>query len=261
MSVLESRVASLGHGAALYSVGSGADGAGYSGTESTNHGEGAAEPSPPPVVLRESLPLRALADADACSFRVSFDIPPALPPPASVGSGWGVFIPGLTLRGEAISGLPLRLAIVGTAAVAVRAPQSFQAHIDGNYVTPAVAGDGTVYVPQHKTVLVFSAQGAQLETIDAQATFGVTHVYAAAVDDERDTLLLGSSSTSAQLLCISRAAGHAVAWSSDLSPANRTYGVAIVPGIDRVVIASYGAVQAVRTLRASDGVPLASFEV
>ena len=265
MAILETRVNTLGQSAALYSISTlPSPPVSSRDAENTARDDGSAivlADESNRLELREKLALRSLNDADACAIRVSFEIPAILPLPASTGSGWSVILPGLTLGGEAIAGLPLRLAIAGTTAVAVRAPQSLSASIDGNYVTPAVSNDGTIYIPQHKLVHVYSAAGSQLSSIDVHAAFGISHVYAVAVDDERGTLVLGSSSSTTQLLCVRREAGHAVVWASDPAASLRTYGIAVLPGLDRIVVASYGAVQFIRTFRASDGAPLESFEV
>ena len=169
MAILSARVDALRHGAAIYSVGTApqppsADEA-AGGSAASDHGD-APQPPSSPLVLREDIALHVAADAELCALRVSFDVPAVLPPPASIGSGWSVFLPGLTLGGEPIAGLPLRLAIAGTTAVAVRSPQGLSAQIDGNYVTPAVSADGTVCVrgsrcraSPHTHTLLFPAGG------------------------------------------------------------------------------------------------------
>jgi hypothetical protein len=246
MAILEARMAAISLGTVLIS------------NSSPPH-DGSAHESP--TEARVHLPYAISVDAANVVVRCTFTLPPVLPIITLPGTVWAVSVPALRMGGADVQGLPLSVEVIGTATTAVHSPQTLDVNVDGNYISLAVAGDGMVYVPQHKLVYVFGSDGTPQPTLDIEAMHGLTHVYVVAVDDERATLLLGSSSNTTQLLCVRRSLGNAVVWSTEPGPDFRTYSLAVVPGRDRCIIASYGASHVIRTLRASDGLQLSTIDV
>lgn len=218
-----------------------------------------ASPAPSSDFICEScdLPVEISAVASRRLVAISLKIPESCPDGSIV-----------ELRRLAVSGRPLHLDAVY---IAVRhggmdVPLRLDDCAIDEITVPAVALDGTLYVPKGENVLVFSHDGHALHPI-AVEDFGFSEVCVVALVDDDATLLLSSASSNTSVVALDLASRD-IKWKQSfegdagmgISPLMYCYGM----GIDLhngVVLVSSNGNSCFSALRISDGKLLSQVSV
>jgi outer membrane protein assembly factor BamB len=179
--------------------------------------------------------------------------------PASAGRDSKVVIRGISVAGQPVTqGQPL-LAHVGVV-TDMLAPLRLKGAANNYYSTPAISGDGTLFVPRNGSpdVLVFSADGTPLPSLSATSLGLSTNTLAAAFDDATATLLLASRASDQSQLVAVDAVSRAVCWSTGLE--GTCFGIAVLT-VQGLVVASLHDSNELRVHRLADGARVATVTV
>jgi DNA-binding beta-propeller fold protein YncE len=167
-----------------------------------------------------------------------------------------VVIRGISVAGQPVThgqSLPALVAVV----TGMLAPLRLEGAANLYASTPALSGDGTLYVPRNRCrdVLVFSADGTPLPSLPLASVGLSESACAAAFDDASATLLLANVNSDLSKLVAVDAVSRAVRWSTRLG--GHCYGIAVLPAQGLVVVSAYEAKQ-LRVHRLADGALVAT---
>ena len=202
-------------------------------------------PGVEPLILESTI----ASDAARRCVIVSLDIP------SDCSGGTGVVISAVSVNGQAMPGLPLRIPV----SLGIVAPFRLQMDID-IFVNPSISHEGRFYCPTgvSPAVLVFDADGSPMPGLPL-AAFGLSErtAWSAYVNGASPALLLADESS--RLVAVDPVT-HAIRWTSaELEGSiDGCYGIATFPLLGVIVVCE---AVSLRVYRLSDGIRVGSLNV